>query len=114
MAAFIIVIVLPLVAIVFLLRRNRSRFWTALVVAGCVVATIALYAFPHCVASDKLSRIERGMSRVEVTGLLGQPVSTKRFSDGRSKLSYEKPFRYCNVDVFLDPADHVTGAWHDH
>jgi hypothetical protein len=36
MAAFIIAIVLPLVAIVFLLRRNRAPFWTAQVVANHV------------------------------------------------------------------------------
>ena len=114
MAAFVIVIILPFAAIVFLLRRNRTRFWGALIVAACFGAAIAIYAFPHCVAPDKLSRVQRGISREEVIRLFGQPVSTKQFSDGRSQISYEKPFRYCKVDVFIDPTDNVTGVVHDH
>jgi hypothetical protein len=114
MAAFIFVIVLPLVVILFLLRRNRKHFLGALVVAAFLAGTIAIYAFPHCVPLDKLARVKPGISREEAIALLGQPVSTERFADGRSKISYEKSFRYCDVDVFIDSTDHVTGVFHDH
>jgi Flp pilus assembly protein protease CpaA len=97
MAVFIIFMVVlagqPLAVIVFLLRRNWIQFWTALIVALCVLATIPFFWLAHSVATGNLSRIQLGMSREEAIRLLGQPISTKRFSDGRSEISYKKAFR---------------------
>jgi hypothetical protein len=114
MAVFIIVIIIPLAVVVFLQRRSKRRFWFTLVIAASLVATIAIYAFPHCVPLETLNRVQPGIMREQAIELLGQPFATKQFSDGRSRLGYQKPFRYCNVDVLIDPAGHVTGVYHDH
>lgn len=118
MAGFIIftvvLVVQPLAVIVFLLRRNRIHFWTALIVALCVLAAIPFFWLAHSVAPDNLRRVGPGISREEVSRLLGQPISTQRFEDERSEVSYKRTFRYCDVHVFFDSADNVTGVFHDH
>ena len=114
MAAFIIVIIIPLAVVVFLQRRSKRRLWITLIIAASLVVAIAIYAFPHCVPLESLNRVQPGITREQAIEMLGQPVATKQFSDGRSRLSYEKPFRYCNVDVLIDSTGHVGGVYHDH
>jgi hypothetical protein len=93
---------------------RRGVLAVSLLSAVTIVSAIGLYALPHSVPPNKLAEVQEGMSRDDVVRLLGPPVAASKFSDGRSKVSYGKPFRYCEVDVFLDPADHVTGVRHDH
>jgi len=109
-----IVLVLVLGGVVVSQRKSRRRFWTTLVLGSALFSALALYAFPHCVASEKLSRIHQGMTRDAVVGLLGPPFSARRYSDGRTEIGYGKFARYCTVDVFLDSTGHVTGVFHDH
>jgi SmpA / OmlA family len=94
------------------MRRGVLVVSISLTVA--IISAIVVYAVPHGVPPNKLTGVQEGMSRDDVVRLLGPPVSASRFSDVRSKISYSKPFQYCEVDVFLDPADHVTGVRHDH
>jgi len=112
--AIFIVLVLVLVGVVVSQRKSRRRFWTTFVLGSALLGALAVYGFPHCVASEKLSRIHQGMTRDEVVRLLGPPVSVRRCSGRRTEIGYGKPARYCSVDVFLDSTGQVTGVFHDH
>jgi len=96
-------------------RRHKHQWILGLIALSAAgLAAIVLYALPHCIPADKLKRVTLGASRGEVVSLLGQAASTTQYSDGRVKISYRKPFRYCTVDLFLDETEHVTGIFHDH
>ena len=112
--AIFIVLVLVLVGVVVSQRKSKRHFWTTFVLGSALLGALAVYGFPHCVASEKLSRIHQGMTRDEVVRLLGPPVSARRCSGRRTEIGYGKPARYCSVDVFLDSTGQVTGVFHDH
>ncbi len=95
-------------------QGNRKRLLGVLVLGVFLVAGVAIYAFPHCVPAEKLAAVKSGITRNDAVALLGQPDFTTHYDDGRSRLSYGKPARYCTVDVLVDPTDHVTGVFHDH
>ena len=91
-------------------------WWKYLVAAALVtvVAGTALYWVPHAVPMSSVAQVTPGKTREEAVALLGTPSDVTQYSDGRVKISYSKPFRYCVVEVFVDSSGRVTGLRHDH
>ena len=89
-----------------------------MVVAAAVALGLNSVFSPHCVPVDSLADIRPGMTKDEVTRLIGPPQRVVDYRD-EHRLSYWKPFVYCTVEVFLDGEGRVQGyqdasIFHDH
>ena len=67
----------------------------------------------HPVSELQLARVQLGMSKSEVTALLGEPTTVTLYP-GDQIWNYRQPFIWCIVQIRFDSAGKVTEIDHDH
>ncbi len=103
----------------------HTKPWRAslfVLMAGAVLVLVAggFLFVPHCVPMDRLAQVRPGMTKEEVSKLLGPPQGFWVENQYHHQMSYWKHFCWCTVDIHLDGKDRVQGSgnyasiFHDH
>jgi outer membrane protein assembly factor BamE (lipoprotein component of BamABCDE complex) len=79
-----------------------------------ILLLFAFWVFDgHGAAMSRLAQVHPGMTRKQVTAILGKPSTINGNADGSETWYYSK-ITWCQVKVHTSPRGIVDGKYHDH
>lgn len=97
------------------MRKRRITVIGAVVLAAsCVLLLLPIwYLHGHGASLSQLASVRPGMTRDQVTAMLGRPGTINRASDGSESWFYTRS-TFCQVKVYMSSVGVVSETDHDH
>lgn len=98
--------------------KSRLRLLVSSVLVVCVVGLLAIwgviyYVWRPAIPEHKLAQIHDGMTKLEVSRILGEPRKIRKSADARETWFYYRPMQWATFSIEFSTEGEVTSFEHD-